>query len=47
MIAVLNAVVNLAFIAAYPIWITLTIALNIIVIYAITVHGREARILKG
>lgn len=46
-IAVLNAVVNLAFIAAYPIWIILTIALDVIVIYAITVHGREARILKG
>jgi len=46
-LAVLNAVVNLAFIAAYPVWITLTIALDVIVIYAITVHGREARILRA
>jgi len=46
-LAALNAVVNLAFIAAYPIWIILTITLDVIVIYAITVHGREARLLKG
>lgn len=39
---VLNATVNLAFIAAYPVWITLTIALDVIVIYALIVHGREA-----
>jgi hypothetical protein len=45
-LAALNAVVNLAFIAAYPVWITLTIALDVIVIYALIVHGREARVLK-
>jgi hypothetical protein len=41
--AVVNAVVNLTFIAAYPVWITLTIALDVFVIYALIVHGREAR----
>jgi hypothetical protein len=41
-IAVINAVVNLTFIAAYPVWITLTVALDVLVIYALIVHGREA-----
>jgi len=45
--AVLNALVNLAFIAAYPVWITLTIVLDIIVIYALIVHGREARAFRA
>lgn len=45
-LAALNALVNLAFIAAYPIWITLVIALDVIVIYALSVHGREARAMR-
>jgi hypothetical protein len=45
-LAVLNALAHLAFIAAYPIWMTLTIALDVIVIYALIVHGREARALR-
>jgi hypothetical protein len=40
-LAGLSAIVNLAFIAAYPVWSTIIIALDIIVIYAIVVHGRE------
>ena len=43
-IAFLSALVNLAFISAYPIWSTIMITLDVIVIYAIIVHGRE---LKG
>jgi len=43
-IAGLSALVNLAFISAYPVWSTIVIALDVIVIYAILVHGRE---LKG
>ena len=43
-IAFLSAIVNLAFISAYPIWSTILITLDVIVIYAIIVHGRE---LKG
>ena len=43
-IAVLSALVNLAFISAYPVWSTILIAFYVIVIYAIIVHGRE---LKG
>lgn len=38
-----NALLNLAFLAAYPIWTTLIIALDVIVIYALIVHGRETR----
>jgi hypothetical protein len=42
-IAVLSALANLAFISAYPIWSTIVIALDVIVIYAIVVHGRELK----
>ena len=42
-IAALSALVNLAFISAYPIWSTIVIALDVIVIYAIIVHGRELK----
>lgn len=40
-LAVISAIVNLAFIAAYPVWSTILIALDVIIIYAIVVHGRE------
>jgi hypothetical protein len=43
-IAFLSALVNLAFISAYPVWSVLMIVLDVIVIFAIIVHGRE---LKG
>ena len=39
--ATVSAVVNLAFLAAYPAWSVIMIAIDIIVIYAIVVHGRE------
>jgi hypothetical protein len=42
-IAFLSALVNLAFISAYPIWSTLMIVLDVIVIFAIIVHGRELK----
>ena len=43
-IAFLSALVNLAFISAYPVWSTIMITIDVIVIFAIIVHGRE---LKG
>jgi hypothetical protein len=43
-VACLSALVNLAFISAYPVWSAIMIILDVIVIYAIIVHGRE---LKG
>lgn len=42
-LAVISAIVNLAFIAAYPVWGILIIALDIVVIYALAVHGREMK----
>jgi hypothetical protein len=41
--AFLSALVNLAFISAYPVWSTILITLDVIVIYAIVVHGRELK----
>jgi vacuolar-type H+-ATPase subunit I/STV1 len=37
--AMLSAVVNLAFLSAYPLWSVIMIALDILVIYAVTAHG--------
>jgi len=42
-IAFLSALVNMAFISAYPVWSVILIALDVIVIYAIMVHGRELK----
>jgi hypothetical protein len=42
-LAMLSAVLNLAFIAAYPLWSTIVIAIDVVVIYALTAHGREVR----
>ena len=41
--ALVSSVVNLAFLAAYPVWMTLMISFDVIVIYALTVHGRELK----
>jgi hypothetical protein len=42
-IAGLSALSNLAFLPAYPVWCTIIIAIDVLVIYALTVHGREMR----
>ena len=42
-LAALSAVVNLGFLAAYPLWSTIVIAFDIIVIYALTVHWNEVK----
>ena len=42
-IAVISATVNLLFIGANPVWSTIIIAVDVIVIYAIVVHGRELK----
>lgn len=42
-LAGLSALVNLGFLSAYPLWSTLIIAFDIIVIYALTVHWHEVR----
>lgn len=42
--AMLSAITNLAFIEAFPLWAVLAITVDVIVIYAITVHGHEVRL---
>lgn len=42
-LAALSAVVNIAFLGAYPVWSLLMIALDVIVIMALTVHGSEIK----
>ena len=39
--AVVSALLNFAFIAAYPFWSTIVIALDVFIIMALTVHGRD------
>jgi hypothetical protein len=46
-LAMLSALLNLLFIAAYPVWSTIVIALDVIIIYAIIVHGRELKALRS
>jgi len=41
--AVISAIINLAFMAAYPVWGIIIIALDVVVIYALAVHGREMK----
>ena len=42
-VAGVSAIVNFAFLGAYPVWAVTIIALDVLVIYAITVHGREVK----
>ena len=43
LLAMISAVVNLAFLPAYPIWSAIMIAVDLLVIWALTVHGGELR----
>jgi len=43
LLAGLSALVNLVFIAAYPFWSIMVITIDVLVVYAIVVHGRELR----
>jgi hypothetical protein len=42
-LAGISALVNLAFIEAYPVWSVIVITVDVLVIYALTVHGGELR----
>jgi hypothetical protein len=42
-LAFLSAIVNVAFLPAHPVWSALMIALDVLVIWAITVHGSELK----
>jgi hypothetical protein len=43
-VATLSAISNLLFISAYPAWSLLIIAIDVIVIYAIVVHGSDRKV---
>ena len=38
-VAMFSAIVNLAFLSAYPVWSAIMILVDILVIYAVTAHG--------
>lgn len=42
-LAVLSALGNIAFLATYPLWSAIVIALDVLVIYALVAHGKELR----
>ena len=42
-LAVLSILMNMAFLAASPGWTTIMIALDVLVIWALTFHGRDVR----
>jgi hypothetical protein len=42
-IVLLSALTNLLAIGAYPLWSTIMIAVDVCILYAIVVHGREMR----
>jgi hypothetical protein len=42
-LAMVSAVINVGFLAAYPVWSLMMIGLDVLVIWALTVHGAEMR----
>lgn len=44
--ALLSAAVNMLFVPVYPIWSILTMAISVMVIYAVVVHGSDLKNLK-
>lgn len=42
-LAVVSIALNFAFFAAYPLWSTLIIAIDVLVIWALCVHGQEPK----
>jgi hypothetical protein len=46
-VAGLSTIANLAFIGVYPIWSLVVIAVDVLVIYALIVHGGEMRPIEG
>jgi hypothetical protein len=43
LLIVLNAIENIVFLPAYPIWSIIALIIDGFILYAITVHGREVR----
>jgi hypothetical protein len=44
LLAGINAVAQLMFLSAYPVWAVIVIALDVLVIWALVVHGDEAKV---
>ncbi|MFF5205076.1 hypothetical protein [Streptosporangium sp. NPDC000396] len=44
-LVLLNAIEHMLFIPAYPWWSLLVIAIDVLVLYALIVHGEEAKVL--
>ena len=42
-VAVLNAVMHMVVMPAYPVWSIIVITLDVLIIFALVVHGRETR----
>jgi hypothetical protein len=42
-VAMLSAVANMAFLPAYPVWSAILITLDVLIIWAVTVHGSEIK----
>lgn len=42
-VAFASALINMAFLPAYPVWSAIVIAIDVLVIWAVTVHGSEVK----
>lgn len=42
-LAVLSALANITFFSAYPLWAIIAITVDVMIIYALTMHGSELR----
>jgi hypothetical protein len=42
--AMLGIVTHFAFVASYPVWSIIAMVIDVLIIYALTVHGGEARV---
>lgn len=47
LVALVSSLVNLAFLSAYPLWSGIMIALDVLIIYAVTVHGNLDRVRRS
>jgi hypothetical protein len=43
LLALISALINIGFLAAYPVWSLMMIGLDVVIIWALTVHGSEMR----
>ena len=44
LLAALNIIALFGFVSAYPVWVIILITINVLVIYALVVHGGEAKL---